>query len=49
METENYRDEAHQETEPSRKPWRTPEVEVLSVDESELSSVVGFDGIAYNS
>jgi hypothetical protein len=34
---------------PPGKSWETPEVEVLLVDQTELSSFAGFDGITSNS
>jgi hypothetical protein len=34
---------------PARKAWETPEVDVLLIDQTELSSFAGSDGIAFNS
>ncbi len=34
---------------PSGKAWQPPEVEVLMVDQTELSSVVATDGVAFAS
>ncbi len=47
MQLENNSHES-QET-PSRRAWEPPEVEVLLVDQTELSSFAAFDAFAFAS